>query len=65
MPALIPSDGKNVWLYSYQPNAGAAYFFTAFMGIATIAHFGCMIRYRSWFFIPLIIGGTCKVSRSL
>jgi hypothetical protein len=57
MPALIESDGHRAILYHYQPNLGAAYTFLAFIGGVTILHAAFMFRYRSWFFIPLIIGG--------
>ncbi|KIV99231.1 uncharacterized protein PV09_09095 [Verruconis gallopava] len=60
MPALIESDGHNVTLYHYQPNLGAAYTFTSLMGLATILLIAFMIKYRAWFFIPMVIGGTCE-----
>jgi hypothetical protein len=52
-------DGKVVY-YPYLPSKPAALAFTAVFAAATILHIGLMIRYRSWFFIPVVLGGLCK-----
>lgn len=52
-------DGKVVY-YPYLPSKAAALAFVALFAVATLSHIGLMIRYRSWFFIPLVIGGICK-----
>ncbi|KAI0178010.1 RTA1 like protein-domain-containing protein [Pestalotiopsis sp. NC0098] len=53
-------DGKVVY-YPYLPSKAAALAFVALFAVATLSHIGLMIRYRSWFFIPLVIGGICEL----
>lgn len=43
-------------LYHYTPNAGAALFAVAGFGVGTIIHVVAMCFFRTWFFIPLILG---------
>lgn len=52
-------DGKVVF-YPYIPSKAAGLAFMAIFAAATLSHIGLMIRYRSWFFIPLVLGGICK-----
>lgn len=47
-------------LYNYDPSGVAAIIFVALFGLTTFVHIFQMIRSRSWFFIPFIIGGICK-----
>lgn len=47
-------------LYKYDPSGVAALVFVALFGLTTSVHIFQMIRNRSWFFIPFIIGGLCK-----
>lgn len=47
-------------LYNYDPSAVAAIIFVVLFGLTTLVHIFQMIRSRSWFFIPFIIGGICK-----
>ncbi|KAJ5385386.1 hypothetical protein N7517_003297 [Penicillium concentricum] len=44
-------------LYNYDPSAVAAIIFVVLFGLTTLVHIFQMIRSRSWFFIPFIIGG--------
>ncbi|KAJ5208084.1 hypothetical protein N7449_002463 [Penicillium cf. viridicatum] len=44
-------------LYNYDPSGVAAIIFVALFGLTTLVHIFQMIRSRSWFFIPFIIGG--------
>ncbi|KAK4863174.1 hypothetical protein LT330_001952 [Penicillium expansum] len=44
-------------LYKYDPSGVAALVFVALFGLTTSVHIFQMIRNRSWFFIPFIIGG--------
>ncbi|KAJ5471327.1 hypothetical protein N7530_008684 [Penicillium desertorum] len=43
--------------YHYNPSAAAAIIFVVLFGLTTLVHIFQMIRSRSWFFIPFIIGG--------
>lgn len=47
-------------LYNYNPSGVAAIIFIALFGLTTLAHIFQMIRSRTWFFIPFVIGGICK-----
>lgn len=52
-------DGK-VLYYPYVPSKAAGYAFMAFFAAATVAHIVGMIKFKTWFFIPLVLGGICK-----
>ncbi|TKA79605.1 hypothetical protein B0A55_03361 [Friedmanniomyces simplex] len=43
--------------YHYAPSMGAAILFIILFGLATSLHFAQMIRSRTWFMIPFVIGG--------
>lgn len=47
-------------LYNYNPSGVAAIIFVVLFGLTTLVHIFQMIRSRSWFFIPFIIGGICQ-----
>jgi hypothetical protein len=47
-------------LYHYDPNRGAAGAFVALFILCTIVHLYKLVRGRTWFFIPFIIGLACK-----
>ncbi|CAI4212000.1 unnamed protein product [Parascedosporium putredinis] len=49
-----------VVFYYYRPNQPAAYTFVALFGLATLGHLIYLIRLRSWFFIPFILGGIAE-----
>lgn len=42
--------------YPYNPSEVAGWIFVALFAISTVIHFGLAIRYRSWFFIPFLMG---------
>ncbi|KAJ5675695.1 RTA1 domain protein [Penicillium macrosclerotiorum] len=44
-------------LYNYNPSVGAAIPFAAIFGLLTVAHLVLMVRSRSWYLTPFIIGG--------
>ncbi|PKS08367.1 hypothetical protein jhhlp_005311 [Lomentospora prolificans] len=50
-----------VVFFYYRPNKPAAYTFLVLFGLATLGHLIYLIRLRSWFFIPLILGGIAEV----
>ncbi|KAJ5110903.1 hypothetical protein N7532_001438 [Penicillium argentinense] len=43
--------------YYYAPSSAAAGIFTALFGLSSIFHFYQLIRTRTWFMIPFVIGG--------
>ncbi|KAJ6036454.1 hypothetical protein N7540_000733 [Penicillium herquei] len=44
-------------LYYYTPSAAAAAIFIVLFGLSTLLHFYQLIRTRTWFMIPFLIGG--------
>lgn len=47
--------------YPYTPSATAGYAFTGLFGVLTVVHFVTMFPFRAAYFIPLILGGVCKL----
>lgn len=47
-------------LYDYNPSEAAAIVFAGVFAVTTLAHVFQMIRKRTWYFTPFIIGGLCK-----
>ncbi|KAK1070481.1 hypothetical protein LTR12_008744 [Friedmanniomyces endolithicus] len=45
--------------YHYLPSMGAAVLFIVLFGLVTSLHMFQMIRSRTWFMIPFVIGGIC------
>ncbi|KAF1838893.1 RTA1-domain-containing protein [Decorospora gaudefroyi] len=57
-PAL---DDPNAYvLYRYRPSQVAAIIFIVAFGLTTFAHIFQLIRKRTWYFIPLVVGGICE-----
>ncbi|KAF7716855.1 RTA-like protein [Penicillium ucsense] len=54
-----PVDYKTaIWAYyRYYPSEAAAILFTILFAITTFIHLYQLIRHRTWFFIPFLIGG--------
>lgn len=59
-------NGTSPWVefYPYVPSKPAGYAFMALFGISTVAHFVLMFPYRAAYFIPLLLGGICKLTNS-
>jgi hypothetical protein len=59
---LSPRGEADFDLFPYNPSAGAGYAFLVMFGTMAAAHFALMIMYRSWYFIPFVLGcvGTLK-----
>jgi len=53
-------EEKKFSLFKYHPSLVAAIIFVALFGITTGYHGFQAARKRTYYFIPLIIGGTCK-----
>lgn len=45
--------------YEYNPSMGAAVLFIVLFGAVTAFHTYRLFSTRTWFFIPLVIGGYC------
>jgi hypothetical protein len=59
-PAL---DDPNAYvLYRYIPSRVAAVVFVVAFVLTTFAHIFQLIRKRTWYFIPLVIGGICTAN---
>jgi RTA1 like protein len=53
-------DDPNVWVpYRYHPTTVGAGIFIGVFTLTTILHIAQVIRHRTWYFIPLIVGGLC------
>lgn len=46
-------------LYRYTPSSAAAIVATAVFGILTLAHLFRLIKARTYFCLPFVIGGLC------
>ena len=46
--------------YFYRPVLGAAIAFIILFGVPTIAHLYQMIRTKTWFMVPFVIGAACR-----
>ena len=47
--------------YYYHPVLSAAILFTILFGLATTSHVYQMIRTRTWFMVPFVIGSACII----
>ncbi|KAJ5636656.1 RTA1-domain-containing protein [Penicillium longicatenatum] len=47
----------NFTFYYYTPSAAAAAIFVVLFGLSTLLHFYQLVRTRTWFMIPFLIGG--------
>jgi hypothetical protein len=57
-PAL---DDPNFYvLYRYYPSQVAAIIFVVLFGLTTTLHLFQLIKKKTWYFIPLVVGGACK-----
>ncbi|TGO86085.1 hypothetical protein BPOR_0337g00100 [Botrytis porri] len=56
-----PTDHPAYKLYRYTPNIVAAAIFLVLFAATTLYHIYQMIRKRSWYFTPLVIGGIFEI----
>lgn len=56
---LVHFEDGGVLYYPYTPSEAAGYVFLALFATATLAHVGLMFWHKTWFLIPLILGGIC------
>lgn len=45
--------------YFYPPSLPAAIIFVILFGVAAMLHFYQMVRTRTWFMIPFVLGASC------
>ncbi|RYP73561.1 hypothetical protein DL770_007751 [Monosporascus sp. CRB-9-2] len=50
-------NGTQIVFFEYRPNKAAGNAFVILFGLASLAHLLCMVRFRAWFCIPLLLGG--------
>lgn len=53
----IADQMSNFRFYYYEPSMAAAVVFTVLFGVATLVHTYQMVRSRTWFMLPFVIGG--------
>lgn len=46
-------------LYAYNPSLAAAWLFCILFAAATLVHIYWLLRFRTWYFIPFILGSAC------
>lgn len=57
-PALDDPDAYV--LYRYYPSQVASIIFVVLFGLTTMLHLFQLVKKRTWYFIPLVVGGACK-----
>lgn len=58
---MLLKRGYEGWVaYEYYPSMAAAVIFVVLFGTVTLLHSFHLFRTRTWFFIPLVIGGYCE-----
>jgi hypothetical protein len=60
MAELKPLEGTNYFLWFYLPQMWASLLFLALFIILTGLQIWKMVKTRTWFCIPFVIGGICK-----
>lgn len=53
---LVPRGEATFDLFPYNPSLGAGYAYLIMFGISAAVHLVLMVLYRSWYFIPFILG---------
>jgi hypothetical protein len=56
---MSTNSGVYYKYYHYDPSLAAGCVFAVLFGILTVWHTILVVRYRTWSFIPVIIGGIC------
>ena len=60
---LDPRGEADFDLFPYNPSAGAGYAYLVMFGVMAAVHIVLMIMYRSWYFIPFVLGCIGKQNR--
>ena len=58
-------DTFNFKLYRYVPSLAAAVVATVVFGSLSVAHIFRIVRNKTWFCVPFVVGGLCMLSSSL
>ena len=53
--------GTKYILYHYYPSFAAAVIFIVLFSLTTFGHIFQLLKKRTWYFIPFVIGGLCKL----
>lgn len=53
------SEPESFKYYHYDPSLAAACVFAIVFGSSTVWHSILIAKHRTWYFIPLLIGGIC------
>jgi hypothetical protein len=56
----MPKSTSDFQYYYYEPNLAAAIVFVVLFALETGLHLFQLIRSRTWFMIPFLIGAICK-----
>jgi hypothetical protein len=59
---LVHWENGQIYYYPYTPSEVAGWLFMALFAAVTLAHVGHMFWVKTWYFIPLILGGICTLS---
>ena len=59
--AMAGNDGYDWQYYRYNPSLAAAAIFIVLFLSTTTFHLYQLIRTRTWYFIPLVVGGFCEL----
>lgn len=54
-----PKPKTTFILYHYDPSTPAAVVFITLFAITTLLHIFQMVKAKTWYFIPFVIGGIC------
>lgn len=57
-----PNGTFDIEYFQYTPSKEAGLAFMALFAAAGVAHIGYMFFFRAWSFIPMILGGICKLT---
>lgn len=56
----LPEEYRDFRFYYYEPSMAAAIIFTVLFAAATMVHTYQLVRSRTWFMIPFMVGGICE-----
>lgn len=57
-------EKQSFTFYNYDPSLPAAAVFVILFALSTLVHIWQMLRSRTWYFIPFLIGCLCKYSKT-
>lgn len=60
---MASATGTYYKYYHYRPSLPAGCVFTVLFGVSALWHVISIARHRTWYFLPVVIGGVCKSDR--